>query len=250
MPSGPVRGGWVGDGSPAGMGVSTVTAARILKGQLQNRKGEESLLEMDKFPYVALAKVRPPPPQPRGHPVTPSAKSGTGGRHRAGAEIRSRAGEGAGAGAAGGARVRPVGTGRGRGGRGKPQDSPASPGVIFPNKRLFFFFAVMKLEVLAAPRRLPSPRGGRWWWRLRSLPAEKRAEKRLKASECSKGVAGDHTGGERGRMGGTKGKKGGGHKWDVAKQRGEGICGAGMVVMDMVVMKMMMVMMMVGDDDW
>ncbi|PKK24006.1 alkaline phosphatase, liver/bone/kidney, partial [Columba livia] len=39
------------------MGVSTVTAARILKGQLQNRKGEESLLEMDKFPYVALAKT-------------------------------------------------------------------------------------------------------------------------------------------------------------------------------------------------
>ncbi|KGL95986.1 Alkaline phosphatase, tissue-nonspecific isozyme, partial [Charadrius vociferus] len=44
-------------GVPAGMGVSTVTAARILKGQLQNRKGEESLLEMDKFPYVALAKT-------------------------------------------------------------------------------------------------------------------------------------------------------------------------------------------------
>uniref|UniRef100_A0A8C3KTR8 Alkaline phosphatase n=1 Tax=Chrysolophus pictus TaxID=9089 RepID=A0A8C3KTR8_CHRPC len=40
-----------------GMGVSTVTAARILKGQLQHRKGEESLLEMDKFPYVALAKT-------------------------------------------------------------------------------------------------------------------------------------------------------------------------------------------------
>ncbi|NWU94191.1 PPBT protein, partial [Upupa epops] len=40
-----------------GMGVSTVTAARILKGQLQNRKGEESLLEMDQFPYVALAKT-------------------------------------------------------------------------------------------------------------------------------------------------------------------------------------------------
>ncbi|NXX19386.1 PPBT protein, partial [Podargus strigoides] len=40
-----------------GMGVSTVTATRILKGQLQNGKGEESLLEMDKFPYVALAKT-------------------------------------------------------------------------------------------------------------------------------------------------------------------------------------------------
>ncbi|NXF56324.1 PPBT protein, partial [Oceanites oceanicus] len=40
-----------------GMGVSTVTAARILKGQLENRKGEESLLEMERFPYVALAKT-------------------------------------------------------------------------------------------------------------------------------------------------------------------------------------------------
>lgn len=41
------------------MGVSTVTAARILKGQLQHGQGEESLLEMDKFPFVALAKVSP-----------------------------------------------------------------------------------------------------------------------------------------------------------------------------------------------
>uniref|UniRef100_A0A8C3T608 Alkaline phosphatase n=1 Tax=Chelydra serpentina TaxID=8475 RepID=A0A8C3T608_CHESE len=40
-----------------GMGVSTITAARILKGQLQNMKGEESLLEMDTFPYVALSKT-------------------------------------------------------------------------------------------------------------------------------------------------------------------------------------------------
>ncbi|NXY23654.1 PPBT protein, partial [Atrichornis clamosus] len=40
-----------------GMGVSTVTAARILKGQLQHGQGEESLLEMEKFPYVALAKT-------------------------------------------------------------------------------------------------------------------------------------------------------------------------------------------------
>ncbi|NWT16762.1 PPBT protein, partial [Vireo altiloquus] len=40
-----------------GMGVSTVTAARILKGQLQHGQGEESLLEMDKFPFVALAKT-------------------------------------------------------------------------------------------------------------------------------------------------------------------------------------------------
>lgn len=54
----PVLGGEL-TGALAGMGVSTVTAARILKGQLQNHKGEESLLEMDKFPYVALAKVSP-----------------------------------------------------------------------------------------------------------------------------------------------------------------------------------------------
>lgn len=40
-----------------GMGVSTITAARILKGQLQNKMGEEFLLEMDKFPYVALSKT-------------------------------------------------------------------------------------------------------------------------------------------------------------------------------------------------
>lgn len=40
-----------------GMGVSTVTAARILKGQLHHHPGEETKLEMDKFPYVALSKV-------------------------------------------------------------------------------------------------------------------------------------------------------------------------------------------------
>uniref|UniRef100_A0A9L0SK68 Alkaline phosphatase, tissue-nonspecific isozyme n=1 Tax=Equus caballus TaxID=9796 RepID=A0A9L0SK68_HORSE len=40
-----------------GMGVSTVTAARILKGQLHNSPGEESRLEMDKFPFVALSKT-------------------------------------------------------------------------------------------------------------------------------------------------------------------------------------------------
>ncbi|XP_021230334.1 alkaline phosphatase, tissue-nonspecific isozyme [Numida meleagris] len=57
-----------------GMGVSTVTAARILKGQLQHRKGEESLLEMDKFPYVALAKVSP---------EAGTARSLAGRRHRA-----------------------------------------------------------------------------------------------------------------------------------------------------------------------
>uniref|UniRef100_A0A667ZJ54 Alkaline phosphatase n=1 Tax=Myripristis murdjan TaxID=586833 RepID=A0A667ZJ54_9TELE len=40
-----------------GMGVPTVTAARILKGQLHGQSGEETQLEMDKFPFVALAKT-------------------------------------------------------------------------------------------------------------------------------------------------------------------------------------------------
>jgi alkaline phosphatase len=44
------------------MGVSTVTAARILKGQLHHNPGEETRLEMDKFPFVALSKVSPPDP--------------------------------------------------------------------------------------------------------------------------------------------------------------------------------------------
>lgn len=43
------------------MGVSTVTAARILKGQLHHSPGEETRLEMDKFPYVALSKVSSSP---------------------------------------------------------------------------------------------------------------------------------------------------------------------------------------------
>ncbi|KAA0701654.1 Alkaline phosphatase, tissue-nonspecific isozyme [Triplophysa tibetana] len=40
-----------------GMGVTTITAARILKGQLQNRSGEETVMNMDTFPYVGLAKT-------------------------------------------------------------------------------------------------------------------------------------------------------------------------------------------------
>ncbi|XP_057701968.1 alkaline phosphatase, tissue-nonspecific isozyme isoform X2 [Corythoichthys intestinalis] len=40
-----------------GMGVPTVTAARILKGQLNGQPGEETVMEMDKFPYVALSKT-------------------------------------------------------------------------------------------------------------------------------------------------------------------------------------------------
>ncbi|XP_020774258.1 alkaline phosphatase, tissue-nonspecific isozyme [Boleophthalmus pectinirostris] len=40
-----------------GMGVPTVTAARILKGQLSGQSGEETMLEMDKFPFLSLAKT-------------------------------------------------------------------------------------------------------------------------------------------------------------------------------------------------
>ncbi|VDI27771.1 Hypothetical predicted protein, partial [Mytilus galloprovincialis] len=44
---------FIGDG----MGVSTVTAARILRGQKQGRPGEETILEFEKFPHVALSKT-------------------------------------------------------------------------------------------------------------------------------------------------------------------------------------------------
>uniref|UniRef100_A0A8W8L2U8 Alkaline phosphatase, tissue-nonspecific isozyme n=1 Tax=Magallana gigas TaxID=29159 RepID=A0A8W8L2U8_MAGGI len=40
-----------------GMGVSTVTGGRILKGQLQNKTGEETVLSWEKFPNVALSKT-------------------------------------------------------------------------------------------------------------------------------------------------------------------------------------------------
>lgn len=40
-----------------GMGISTITAARILKGQLEKRSGEEGYLEFDRFPHSALIKV-------------------------------------------------------------------------------------------------------------------------------------------------------------------------------------------------
>ncbi|KAM5164848.1 intestinal-type alkaline phosphatase 1-like [Mantella aurantiaca] len=40
-----------------GMGVTTITAARIYQGQLLGKSGEENILEMEKFPYVALSKV-------------------------------------------------------------------------------------------------------------------------------------------------------------------------------------------------
>ncbi|XP_053378461.1 LOW QUALITY PROTEIN: alkaline phosphatase-like [Mercenaria mercenaria] len=40
-----------------GMGVSTVTAARILKGQLNNKTGEEEILSFEEFPHVGLSKT-------------------------------------------------------------------------------------------------------------------------------------------------------------------------------------------------
>ncbi|XP_041506394.1 alkaline phosphatase, germ cell type [Microtus oregoni] len=40
-----------------GMGVSTVTATRILKGQLEGHLGPETPLAMDRFPYTALSKT-------------------------------------------------------------------------------------------------------------------------------------------------------------------------------------------------
>lgn len=42
-----------------GMGVTTVTATRIYKGQLNNKGGEEELLVFDEFPHVSLSKVYP-----------------------------------------------------------------------------------------------------------------------------------------------------------------------------------------------
>lgn len=40
-----------------GMGVPTITAARILKGQMAGHSGEETSLVMDTFPYLALSKT-------------------------------------------------------------------------------------------------------------------------------------------------------------------------------------------------
>ncbi|XP_046714387.1 alkaline phosphatase, intestinal, tandem duplicate 1 [Silurus meridionalis] len=40
-----------------GMGVSTVSAARIMRGQIDGQTGEETVLAMDKFPYLALSKT-------------------------------------------------------------------------------------------------------------------------------------------------------------------------------------------------
>lgn len=40
-----------------GMGLSTVTAGRIWKGQLKNRSGEEEVTNMESLDHVALSKV-------------------------------------------------------------------------------------------------------------------------------------------------------------------------------------------------
>lgn len=42
-----------------GMGIPTVTAGRILKGQMRGESGEETKLAMDKFPHLGLSRVRP-----------------------------------------------------------------------------------------------------------------------------------------------------------------------------------------------
>ncbi|KAM8953077.1 alkaline phosphatase-like [Pelodytes ibericus] len=44
---------FIGDG----MGVPTITAARIYQGQLRGETGEENVMAMERFPYVALSKV-------------------------------------------------------------------------------------------------------------------------------------------------------------------------------------------------
>ncbi len=44
---------FIGDG----MGITTVTAARILEGQQRGQPGEENVLSFDKFPYTALIKT-------------------------------------------------------------------------------------------------------------------------------------------------------------------------------------------------
>jgi alkaline phosphatase len=40
-----------------GMGITTVTASRILEGQQRGQLGEENILSFEKFPYTALIKT-------------------------------------------------------------------------------------------------------------------------------------------------------------------------------------------------
>ena len=39
------------------MGVPSITAGRILKGQMQGNSGEETVLAMDQFTHLGLSKV-------------------------------------------------------------------------------------------------------------------------------------------------------------------------------------------------
>jgi alkaline phosphatase len=41
-----------------GMSVTTLTASRIYKGQMEKRSGENEYLSFEKFPFVGMAKVR------------------------------------------------------------------------------------------------------------------------------------------------------------------------------------------------
>lgn len=40
-----------------GMSLTTITASRIFRGQLEGKRGEETQLSFQDFPYVGLAKV-------------------------------------------------------------------------------------------------------------------------------------------------------------------------------------------------
>ena len=40
-----------------GMGITTITAARILDGQMKGQTGEENVLSWEEFPWSALAKT-------------------------------------------------------------------------------------------------------------------------------------------------------------------------------------------------
>ena len=45
---------FIGDG----LGPTTVTASRILRGQINGRPGEETILKFEEFPHIALSKVK------------------------------------------------------------------------------------------------------------------------------------------------------------------------------------------------
>lgn len=74
--------------APSGMGVPTVTATRILKGQLNDKLGPETPLAMDHFPYLALSKVRAGWPQGAPH----QRGGGGGGAREGGRRVGARNG--------------------------------------------------------------------------------------------------------------------------------------------------------------